>query len=216
MVVYLTMATSLLQVHCRLSGATDVTAALDQSRYSISWLFLWGAVKADQTGLMRISIWLQPYPSYCLLRPSLAIWNRCGRKKRHPVTHLPITCLWLQYKKWYALKAMIFAPGFSVPVFPVWDSMYMCTHKCMCVYDMFCWSSFVQSSPAGENGPSESENTIFSGKGFFSPLFSGRFRSGFYRLFHLSDLCPLSRLLHGPRLQQPHGRPTRLNEVSYQ
>lgn len=50
----------------------------------------------------------------------------------------------------------------------------------------------------------------------FFPLFSGRFRSGFYRLFHLSDLCPLSRLLHGPSLQQPHGCPTRLNEVSYQ
>lgn len=50
----------------------------------------------------------------------------------------------------------------------------------------------------------------------FFLLFSGRFRSGFYRLFHLSDLCPLSRLLHGPSLQQPHGRPTCLNEVSYQ
>lgn len=50
----------------------------------------------------------------------------------------------------------------------------------------------------------------------FFLLFSGRFRSGFYRLFHLSDLCPLSRLLLGPSLQQPHGRPTCLNEVSYQ
>ncbi|KAM7399501.1 hypothetical protein PAMP_018768 [Pampus punctatissimus] len=43
---------------------------------------------------------------------------------------------------------------------------------------------------------------------FMDPIY----RSGFYRLFHLSDLCPLSRLLHGPSLQQPHGRSTRLNE----
>ena len=124
---------------------------------------------------MRISMWLQTYPNYCKLRPLLSIWNRCGRKKGHTVTRLPITCLWLQYKKWYALKAVISAPGFSVPAFSVWDFIYVCVrgraHGCICVHDVLHWRSFVQSFPAGENGPSESENTTFSGIWFFFPLF---------------------------------------------
>lgn len=91
---------------------------------------------------MRISTLLRPHPSYYMLSPLLAIWNRCGRKKGHPVTCLPITCLWLQYKKWYALKAVISAPGFSVPAFPVWDSIYVCVftdvHTGACVSMTCC------------------------------------------------------------------------------
>lgn len=83
---------------------------------------------------MRISMWLQPYPSYCLLSPLLAIWNRCGRKKGHTLTRLPITYLWLQYKKWYALKAMISAPGFSIS--SVRLHICVCVRACtrVCVY----------------------------------------------------------------------------------
>jgi len=87
--------------------------------------------QSGQTGSMRISMWPQPNTGYCLLSPLLAIWNRCGRKKGHIVTHLPVMCLWLQYKKWYALKAMISAPGCSVPVFPVWGSR-LCLCVCIC------------------------------------------------------------------------------------
>ncbi len=122
---------------------------------------------------MRISMWLQPYPSYCLLSPLLAIWNRCGRKKGHTLTRLPITYLWLRYKKWYALKAVISAPGFSISSARLHVRVCVHAHGCtrMCVYDVLYWRSFVQSSPTGENGPSESENTTFSGIWFFFPLF---------------------------------------------
>lgn len=112
-------------------------------------------------------------PVSCLLISLLAIWNRCGRKKGHTLTRLPIMYLWIQYKKWYALKAMISAPA---PC-SVFQRLHICVcahaRGCMrmCVYDVLRWRSFVHSSPTGENGPSESENTTFSGIFFFFPLF---------------------------------------------
>ena len=60
--------------------------------------------------------------------------------------------------------------------YPVWDSAYVCVCAVhaqwwLCVYDVLHWRSFVQSSPTGENGPSESENTTFSGIWFFFSSF---------------------------------------------
>lgn len=68
------------------------------------------------------------------------------------------------------LKQWFLPPG---SVFAVWDSVCAHARGCMhmCVYDVLHWHSFVQSSPAGENGPSESENTTFSGVRFFFPSF---------------------------------------------
>lgn len=109
---------------------------------------------------------------------------------------------------------MISAPGFTV--FSVRDS-----HGCKHVrVSMTCWADIHSLSlfpPRAKTVGPESENTTFSCVRFY-PLPPSLAVSGlvFTGCFICLIYVPLSRLLRGRRLQQPHGRPARLNEVSYQ
>lgn len=64
---------------------------------------------------------------------------------------------------------------------------------------MLHWRSFVQSAPAGENGPSESENTTFSGIWFFfSPFFLAVSRLVFTGCFICVIYVPCPECCMGP------------------